>query len=782
LTGDRKENAEAPVITGTTEILRNQLYDAMHHGQDLATDIVILDEAHFLGDQDRGVVWEEIMIYLPVRVRLLLLSATIKNARQIAKWLEAIRSRRCVVVEETGRPVPLYPLFFHPSGRLFPFLGPKGIDKKVKSYLSNPNPPVLAAPRCLPPFGEMIGVLRKFDLLPAICFLKSRADCDSALERCVSGSGLDGVDRTKLNERIYQLTRGHPRLAGHRQMLHLKGAAVAAHHGGQLPAWKLVIERLMTEGLLDAVFATSTVAAGVNFPARSIVFLNSDRYNGHEFIPLNATELHQMTGRAGRRGKDHIGFAVPVPGKFMDLRLMAELFTAPPEDVLSQIKVDFSMVLNLLMSHTPDEIKEIFQRSFATYVNMVDQEKGVDRRLRKAGRALMALLPKAMCAGPEFVLDLKRQRAILIRDLTDVSRRLGALESKLTKMANLVPGRLFLDRRNRIYCVLRTQTRRDETGILASRVTATLRAKARSVKMRWFRPDRVSHILDKVLTLPPLDDMTGLIRLLTETSGAEPAPILEPLPLGRDEASVLQPLKDRVLFLQQELDRLVCNGCSHFQTCHGRPKGPIRALFEDFAQVWDAAHAVRMRLWNDFWKHLEFLKKEGFVAEDHRLTNDGIWASQLRLDQPLMIAEGLRQGVLPETDPSLLAALMAPFVYDRDIEVKLDEAKVPKQLVKAQMRMKKALGPMMERTRIHGFEVRPIVLWPAATIYAWANGRPWETVLEIAGLAEGDLAMLVSRTADNLRQIASLKEAHPAVAQRALEAITIILREPVLVD
>jgi superfamily II RNA helicase len=205
-------------------------------------------------------------------------------------------------------------------------------------------------------------------------------------------------------------------------------------------------------------------------------------------------------------------------------------------------------------------------------------------------------------------------------------------------------------------------------------------------------------------------------------------------------------------------------------------------LFEDFAQVWDAAHAVRMRLWNDFWKHLEFLKKEGFVAEDHKLTNDGIWASQLRLDQPLMIAEGLRQGVLPETDPSLLAALMAPFVYDRDIEVKLDEAKVPKQLVKAQMRMKKALGPMMERTRIHGFEVRSIVLWPAATIYAWANGQPWETVLEIAGLAEGDLAMLVSRTADNLRQIASLKEAHPAVAQSALEAITIILREPVLVD
>lgn len=782
LTGDRKENAEAPIITGTTEILRNQLYDTMHAGTDLSADLVILDEAHFLGDRDRGVVWEEIMIYLPVRVPLLLLSATIGNARQIADWLESIRSKDCVVVEEIGRPVPLYPLFFHPSGRLLPLLGPKGIDKKVRAYLGSPNPPVLARPRSLPPFGDMIKVMRKFDLLPAIFFLKSRADCDGAVQRCLNGPVSRKGFRTGLNQRIDALTGGHPRLAGHRQMPYLRQAAVAAHHGGQLPAWKLVVERLMTEGWLDAVFATTTVAAGVNFPARSIVFLNSDQFDGREFVPLNGTEFHQMTGRAGRRGKDFIGFAVALPGKFMDLRLLAALYSAPPEDVLSQIKVDFSMVLNLLLSHTPDEVKEIFRRSFATYLNTVSQERGVDQRVTRAGRALMALLPEALCAGPDFVLDLTRQRVLLRREIVELDRKLKALKSKLFKMQHLLPGRLFLDRRNRMYCVMKSQTRRDEKGVLACRVKTGHPSRSRPVKMRWFRPEKVSHILDRVLGLPRPDDSAGLVALLTQASQTEQPPILEVLPPKGKDASVLRPIERRIAVLEHDLDQQICNTCRHMKMCHGRSNEIFRALLEGFAHEWDGLHAARTRLWNSFAKHLAFLKKEGFVTEENRLTHDGVWTSRLRLDQPLMIAEGLRLGILPETDPALLAALVAPFVYDRDMEVKLDESKIPKRLVKAYEKMNKGLHRMIERQTVEGFEVRPVAMWPAATVYAWANGQPWERVLEIAGMAEGDLAMLVSRTADNLRQIASITEVYPAIARSASEAIAIIVREPVLAE
>jgi ATP-dependent RNA helicase HelY len=133
LTGDRKENPDAPIIVGTTEILRNQLYDSMHHGEVLSTDFVVLDEAHFLGDEDRGVVWEEIMIYLPSRIPILMLSATIGNARQISNWLSSIRGRRCIVIEEKKRPVPLFPLFMHPSGTLFPLLS-QAVGNSKKAF------------------------------------------------------------------------------------------------------------------------------------------------------------------------------------------------------------------------------------------------------------------------------------------------------------------------------------------------------------------------------------------------------------------------------------------------------------------------------------------------------------------------------------------------------------------------------------------------------------------------------------------------------------------------
>ena len=386
LTGDRKQNPDAPVIVGTTEILRNQLYDAMHHGRTLAADCVVLDEAHFLGDEDRGVVWEEIMIYLPCRIPLLLLSATIGNAGQIAGWLESIRGKTCSVITETKRPVPLYPLFFHPSGTLYPLLtsagdsGKKRIYKKVSAHISKKHPPQLNPPYRLPPFGDILRVLKKYNLLPAIFFLKSRADCNGALELCSGNHSSDPGIAEKRSRRIAQLVAESPHTAHHLQRSLLEHQAVAAHHSGQLPAWKLIIETLMSEGLLDAVFATSTVAAGVNFPARTIVFANSDRFNGREFVPLSATELHQMTGRAGRRGMDNIGFAMVLPGKFMDVKLVARLFSSPSTPVPSQIRVNFSMVLNLLLSHTPGQVEELLERSFATY--LLSRKSGKKRSMQ----------------------------------------------------------------------------------------------------------------------------------------------------------------------------------------------------------------------------------------------------------------------------------------------------------------------------------------------------------------------------------------------------------------
>ena len=781
LTGDRIENPGAPIIVGTTEILRNQLYDAMYKGEDLGADLVILDEAHFLGDEDRGVVWEEIMIYLPVRIPLLLLSATIRNASQIASWLQHLRGKKCTVIEEKGRPVPLFPLFFHPTGRLSPLIGKKGLDRKVLDYLNNPKAPIIATGRRLPPFGEIIDVLRKYDLLPAIFFLKSRSNCDEALDLFKVNGRHDEYSRKTLNKRIDELINPNPHLARHDQVWHLRNLAVGSHHSGQLPLWKLMIEDLMTGGLLDAVFATSTVAAGVNFPARSIIFLNSDRYNGHRFVPLTATELHQMTGRAGRRGMDNIGFAIAVPGPFMDTPLIATLLKSPPEDIVSRIRIDFSMALNLLLSYNPEQIEEILSRSFANYVNLENRDKGVEDMLREAGRSLMEFLPHSLCGSPESVISLSRKMVTVRNEIRKIKEDERRLETTLSKIANLVPGRLFLDSKSRLYCVIKSHTKRDKNGVLACRLRHRSGRK-KLPKMRFFAPEKVSAILNRVVNIGSIEDSIALQGTLSKVLSNEIPPPLEGLPLGEEEVSKVKPLKDRVRFLEQERDHLLCKRCSHMDICHGRHNRAFRAVLKVFSNLWDAANAVRENLRADFVRHLNFLKAEGYVRDDGGPSDDGKWAAQLRIDQPLMIAEGLRLGLFPESNPALLAGLVAAFVYDREIEVEFDQSKAPKELIAAFNKMKNGLFPLVERKTVHGFPVRPIPVWAAATIHAWAKGLEWETVLMTAGMTEGHLAMLVSRTADNLRQIASLSNVYPAIARTSTQAISLIMREPVVFD
>ncbi len=592
LTGDIKENTNADIIIGTTEILRNQLYDAMYTGQNLKSDLIILDEAHFLGDAERGVVWEEIMIYLPVRIPLLLLSATIGNPDQIAGWLSSIRDKACKVVENTNRPVPLFPLFFHPSGTLYPLLekiekngNRTRLYKKVYKFNQSSKPLLLAPPGRLPKFSDILKVLSHFDLLPAIFFLKSRVECDRAIKLC-DGSLLKHAPERKqaLMERLVELTADNPHLSAHPQRPYLEETGTAAHHSGHLPAWKVVVETLMAEGLLDAMFATSTVAAGVNFPARSVVILNSDRFNGRDFLSLTTSEFQQMAGRAGRRGMDNIGFATILPGKYMDVSLVAKLINAPPLNVDSQIKIDFSMVLNLLLSNTPEQVRTLLEKSFASYLIAIGAKAG------KSGRK----------ARKKFGNDMEF-------------------------------------------------------------------------------------------------------------------------------------------------------------------------------------------LWLDFTEHMDFLIQEGFVTPEGTspctLTEDGIWASKLRIDSPLLVAQTLRDKLLPERDPALLAAMMATFVNEKEFkDDMLFNTALSKQLKDAFLLLRRGLKPFAMKMLQSGFPAPNLFIQPAALVYAWAHDTPWDELMRKSDFAEGDFARLVLRTSENLRQMTHLHQDFPIFAKTAAEAIDMILKTPVVTE
>jgi len=775
LTGDRKENTDAPVIVGTTEILRNQLYDAMHKGLDIPSDLVVLDEAHYLSDPDRGVVWEEVLIYLPSRVRLLLLSATISNPDEICDWLRTVRNAPNRVIRSEERPVPLEMLFLFPDGLIAPLGTRKGLSPKVKGFLGSGKKSPRSRYEKID-YGEIIRLLRDLDLLPAIFFLKSRADCDHALRTCPEVEKPDALVR-RLKGALQDFLKEYPHLEGHRQTAPLLEAMVGSHHGGQLPYWKVVIEGMMNRGLLEAIFSTSTVAAGVNFPARTVVLLQSDRYNGREFADLTATDLHQMIGRAGRRGKDNIGFALVIPGRYQDPQLIYELQDASPDPIRSQIRINFSMTLNLLLSHTPIEVKDLLDRSLAAYQERHSESAARDARKEMLSE-LAGILSEARCdaSDPFGILETIRMRSELEKTLRKSARTRAYDELVRAHRDLLTPGRLFLHKNGNVYVVFKTYS--DEgRWICASHNIRRQDSKGkRPLKLRRVDLSQIETVFDHAVDLSEGHSRKALDALLgdIDPNGLSAVEIPRDEEVGEGEA---------VKRAREELESLPCQGCPHFRICHRAKKGRLHRLLLLFRASMDQSDTSWGGLWPSFKRHLRFLKETGFVDEADRLTPDGRWASNLRLDQPLLIAEAIRKGAFHDITPAELAGGLAPFVWDRGQEMELKaEGLLDLSRIEAVFyRLLSHTEEMRTLKNKRGFQSPPILFWPAAALFMWARGVPWEELLRLVAADEGDMASLIMRTADHLRQVADLRETHPELAFVAVQAIDLILREPVYI-
>ncbi|WP_170920240.1 DEAD/DEAH box helicase [Desulfacinum hydrothermale] len=776
LTGDRKENPNAPIIVGTTEILRNQLYDAMHRGQDLAVDLVVMDEAHYLGDPDRGVVWEEVLIYLPARIRLLLLSATIRNAQQLCDWLLWLRQSPCLWVSATERPVPLYPLFLFPHGDLTPLGGRGGLFRPIRDL-----DPRQFARRDFPDVAHILEALRQADLLPAIFFLKSRADCERAISLCppVPRSALK--KSADFHRRLQELLDQWPFLKSHKHLSILKKSRVGAHHAGQLPHWKLLMERLMQEGYLEAIFSTSTVAAGVNFPARTVVIPQSDRFNGREFVDLSATDLLQMTGRAGRRGMDEIGFVLVVPGRYQKAELIHDLLRSPPDAIQSQIRVNFSMVLNLLLSHEPEEIRTLFARSLATYQNL-SREEHVRDLVQTFQREVSRWEPHMACGSMDLLAEV-RPRFMRLHEAQRKAKKQARKQALAWSTQGLLtPGRLFLNRRGTLYMVVEPAGK-DAPDVEAVRLQPPLQWHRGAVRTHRVRTRQIRDIGRKIGRLPDRHDKQGWQALVQQCEQEGYRSLFhEDAGVERPEAlqSATRTLAETAMLKAQ----LPCTGCELFGPCHKASKHPFARLVQRYFAHRVEIQSVQEALWRSFQHHFRILREEGYVTEEGHLTADGLWASKLRLDQPLLISEGIRHNIFPAKDPALLAALIAPFVMDRERpgESQLSALiwKYP-DLATPYFALMQTLHRLREKLNQEGFETPALPFWTVVAVYHWVKGEPWVMVKGLTGIDEGDLAMVMLRTADHLRQVESLAESHPELADSAREAIDGILREPVLV-
>ncbi|MBF4997208.1 RNA helicase [Nocardia sp. BSTN01] len=403
LTGDQSINPDARVVVMTTEVLRNMLYagsDALH-----GLSFVVMDEVHYLADRFRGAVWEEVILHLPPEVRLVSLSATVSNAEEFGAWMETVRGDTAVIVDET-RPVPLWQHVMV-GRRLFDLFDTKSSDQKILvdedlvRYIKHREaadrmngwsaPRHRGGPRrdFRPlPRPEMLARLDEEGLLPAITFIFSRAGCDGALAQCLR-SRLDlsrPDDAVEIEAVIERHTGDLPRadldVLGYWEWREALFRGLAAHHAGMLPAFRHTVEELFVRGLVRAVFATETLALGINMPARTVVLERLVKFNGETHAELTPGEYTQLTGRAGRRGIDIEGHAVVMWHPDVDTSAVAGLASTRTYPLRSSFRPGYNMSINLIDRMGAAQSRELLERSFAQFQadrSVVGLVRGIER-------------------------------------------------------------------------------------------------------------------------------------------------------------------------------------------------------------------------------------------------------------------------------------------------------------------------------------------------------------------------------------------------------------------
>ncbi len=369
LTGDTSINREAQIVVMTTEVFRNMLYNTNFGSlKDNLKNVkyVVLDEVHYMNDEQRGTVWEESIIYCPSNIQIIALSATVANSKQLCDWINTVHSATEHIYTDF-RPVPLRHYYYDSSKpyEILPLLTPDGkLNRKIKpekklNYYSRQI-------KKRNTVKDVISVLHKKEMLPAIFFTFSRKKCDENMEKCSDINLITPEEGKKIREEIQNFLKDHKYLENNKNLEYIYNG-VASHHAGLLPALKVLVERLFQKGLIKVVFATETLAAGINMPARTTVIsaISKRTDSGHRM--LSANEFLQMSGRAGRRGMDKIGNVVVMGTQFQSPEEVAQLVKSSANPLESQFSPTYSMVLNLLQNLELDQAKELILKSFGYY-------------------------------------------------------------------------------------------------------------------------------------------------------------------------------------------------------------------------------------------------------------------------------------------------------------------------------------------------------------------------------------------------------------------------------
>ena len=812
LTGDNSINGDAPVVVMTTEVLRNMLYTGSLALSGLG--YVVLDEVHYLADRSRGAVWEEVIIHLPESVRVVALSATVSNAEEFGEWLDQVRGGTTVIVDEQ-RPVPLwqhvlagnwlYDLFTDTGHIAGSAEGPTAGSAEGHARV---NPELLRVaqrdtwierkapvrpgrggrrPRRFPPAyrPDVISRLDSDGLLPAITFIFSRAGCDAAVEQClIAGLRLTTPEEADAIQQVAERrTADIPpedlAVLGYGEWLNGLRRGIAAHHAGMLPAFKEVVEELFAAGLVRAVFATETLALGINMPARTVVIEKLDKWNGEAHANLTAGEYTQLTGRAGRRGIDVEGHAVVLWQPGMDPGALAGLASTRTYPLNSSFRPSYNMAVNLTGWAGRARASALLESSFAQF--QADRGVvGLTRQVRRNRQAMADLATSMTCDQGDFAEYAELRRSLTERE-GDLSRaRASSRRAEAARSLTLLrPGDIIRvpgGRRAGLAVVLQPGLRpaRGGNGATGNGVAGfdpagytgpgpLVLTEGRQVKRLAVADFPVpAEVIDKIRipgSFSPRSpqhrkDLAATMRnrlASHDTAKGARRPVR-----ASDWERTAPAAADEITDLRRRLRRHPCHACQDRENHARYAERYFRLARETEAlerRVAGRSHVIA----RTFGRVCRVLESLGYLTGD-AVTPDGRRLGRLYTELDLLAAECLRRGLWDGLTPAELAACVSALSFEsrqaNDVQPpRLPKGRVPEALA-ATVRTWGELD-QLEKDNELSFLREPDLgfAWAA---YRWARGARLESVLaESPDLTPGDFVRSVKQLIDLLDQIAA---------------------------
>ncbi len=761
LTGDNVINGEAPVVVMTTEVLRNMLYA----GRNLdALEAVVLDEVHYLQDSYRGSVWEEVIIHLPHRIQLVALSATVSNADELADWMTTVRGPTRLVVEHR-RPVELENLYLvgERSGNkptmIKTLIGGKA---NQKGFRFDPDVRNRSKGRAVKGRGhqrrkyqtpsrlDVAQVLREKELLPAIFFIFSRAACTDAA-KAVQGSGLTLTTRAErerireiVSERLGVLTEADREMLDYDTFVAGLEAGVAPHHAGMVPPMKEAVEACFVEGLTKLVFATETLALGINMPARTVVLEKLTKWTGEHHESLTPAQFTQLTGRAGRRGIDTKGQAVVLWSPWVPFEQVASLASSKNFVLSSAFRPTYNMAANLVRRYDPERARQLLNLSFAQFrtdADVVRAEQKLDR-----------------------LLDRRRQM------LGRLESEFGPLEEVLAAIGT--PEQANADAQDVAFALSQVSLgdilEIDAEGLPTPLVVLSVAyRKGRRIKVTAADVDADTYELTvDMLEAPP-----------TVIGGIEvPEPYLpHSMTFVYDCA---QRMKSAQLLSQKRRKRLgPTGGMSSVQDVPAAARKAVKRLEKMDAEVATLQRSMASRsesLAGQFDRVIDLLTDRGHL-DGWSLTDSGQRLARLYHECDLLLVEALDQGLFDDLSSGEMAAMASAFTYEDRRSGPEAHAWFPTSELRRRFgsltKMHRDLSRRERDARL------PLTRQPdagfMAIAHAWESGGELDDVLADEEITAGDFVRTAKLLIDVLRQIAQLAPAAETgrAAGRAAEAI-----------